>query len=356
MHDTSNTKEPANAMKARKKSQPAKIADVARLAGVSAATVSRTLATPGIVSEETRAKVMIAVQRVGYTPNVAAQNLRARRSRMALVVLPNIENPFFAGILRGIDEALSTAGYGFIVANLGDETEKENRYVDLATAGLVDGVLLLCGHVPQGAQRSLGDARLPTVAACELIAGAGFPQVEVDNRAAARGAVEYLGALGHRRIGYVSGPARNVLDHARRAGYRDAIGDRAPVEWEGNFTFAAGVAAARAYIAMPDRARPTAIFAANDEMAIGFLKSVHAAGLTVPDDISVVGFDGIEYAEYCEPSLTTVVQPRREIGDTAARLLVDLMEGKAATESVVRIPTQFVVRGSTAPYGARRPA
>ncbi|MBL8808093.1 MAG: LacI family DNA-binding transcriptional regulator [Rhodospirillales bacterium] len=343
-------------MKSRRKSQPAKIADVARIAGVSVATVSRALATPGIVSEETRAKVVAAVQRVGYTPNVAAQNLRARRSRMALVVVPNIENPFFSGILHGIDEALSAAGYGFIVANLGDATEKESRYVDLATAGLVDGVLLLCGHVPQGAQRSLDETRLPIVAACEFISGARFPQVEVDNRAAAREAVEYLVGLGHRRIGYVSGPPRNVLDRARRAGYRDAIGEAAPIEWDGDFTFAAGAAAARAFLAMPERLRPSAIFAANDEMAIGFLKSVHAAGLAVPDDVSVVGFDGIEYAEYCEPSLTTVVQPRRDIGIGAGRLLVDLMEGVPPTPTVVRIPTQLVVRGSTAPRAARRSA
>ncbi len=341
-------------MKSRRKSQPAKIADVAKLAGVSVATVSRTLAQPGIVSDDTRAKVMAAVQRIGYTPNVAAQNLRARRSRMALVVVPNIENPFFAGILHGIDEALSAAGYGFIVANLGDAADKESRYVDLAVAGLVDGVLLLCGHVPQGAQRPLDETRLPIVAACELIAGARFPQVEVDNRAAARGAVEYLVALGHRRIGYVSGPARNVLDRARRAGYRDAIGTASPVEWEGDFTFAAGAAAARDYLALPERQRPTAIFAANDEMAIGFLKTVHAAGLAVPDDVSVVGFDGIEYAEYCEPSLTTVVQPRREIGIAAGRLLVDLMEGAPANAATVRIATQLVVRGSTAARPVRK--
>ncbi len=335
--------------KNRRNAGPAKIADVARMAGVSSATVSRTLANPGIVTESTRTRVMAAVRKSGYTPNIAARNLRARKSLMALVVVPNIANPFFAEVLRGIDATLSASGYGLIIANLDGSTDKEARYVDLAAAGQVDGVLLLCGHVPKGANRSLDDANVPIVAVCEVIPGAAIPQVEVDNRAASRDAVRHLVDLGHRRIGYLSGPPGNVLDKARRAGFLDVLGSSRPAAiWEGDFTFAAGVRAAKDLIGMPASRRPTAVFAANDEMAIGFLKTVHAAGLKVPGDISIVGFDAIEYAEYCEPTLTTVYQPRLEIGMRAAEQLVHLMTAPGiGSSNIIRLETKLLVRGST---------
>ncbi|MBL8830888.1 MAG: LacI family DNA-binding transcriptional regulator [Rhodospirillales bacterium] len=335
--------------KSRKNAAPAKIADVARMAGVSSATVSRTLANPAIVTESTRSRVMAAVRKCGYTPNIAARNLRARKSLMALVVVPNIANPFFAEVLRGIDLKLSANGYGLIIANLDGSADKEARYVDLAAAGQVDGVLLLCGHIPQGVSRSLFDANVPIVAACETIPGAAIPQVEVDNRAASRAAVRHLVELGHRRIGYLSGPSINVLDKARRAGFMDVLGSLRPAAvWEGDFTFAAGVGAARRMLDMPATRRPTAVFAANDEMAIGFLKTAHAAGMSIPDDLSIVGFDAIEYAEYCEPTLTTIYQPRLEIGMHAADQLVRLMTApESSRPEIIRLETRLLVRGST---------
>ncbi len=334
---------------------PAKIADVAKLSGVSAATVSRTLANPEIVAKATRDRVLAAVRQTGYTPNVAARNLRARRSHMALVVVPNIENPFFAEVLRGIDETLSRRGYGLIIANLDNSPDKESRYVDLASAGQVDGVLLLCGHVLKGTSRTLIDADVPIVAACEAIPGGRFSHVEVDNRIAAAAAARHLVELGHRRIGYVSGPAVNILDKARRAGFWDALAAgglqaSASVVWEGDFTFTAGERAAGALLGMTKKQRPTAVFAANDEMAIGFLKTVRAAGLRVPEDLSIVGFDAIEYAEYCEPPLTTVHQPRREIGARAAELLADAMAADAPVRPVaVTLAAKLLVRKSTGP-------
>ncbi len=332
---------------------PAKIAEVAKLAGVSSATVSRALANPDIVSKTTRDRVLAAVRRTGYTPNVAARNLRARRSHMVLVVVPNIENPFFAEVLRGIDETLSRRGYGLIIANLDNSPYKESRYVDLASAGQVDGVLLLCGHILKGPNRTLLDSDVPIVAACEIIPGGRFPQVEVDNRKAARAAVRHLVELGHRRIGYVSGPSANVLDKARRAGFRDALADGKATIWEGDFTFAAGTAAGTAMLKLATNERPTAIFAANDEMAIGVLKTVRAAGLRVPDDLSIVGFDAIEYADYCEPALTTVHQPRREIGSRAAELLVEAMAGNSPEPIAVTLEAQLLIRQSTGPVSSR---
>lgn len=331
---------------------PAKIADVARLAGVSVATVSRALSMPDVVTEETRRRVLSAVAATGYTPNIAARNLRARRTMMALVVVPDIANVFFSEILRGIDETLSEAGYGLIIANLDNSTDKETRYVDLVLAGQVDGVLLLCGHVIGRPGRSLREAGLPMVAVCERIPGETFPQVEIDNRAAARVAVEHLISLGHRRIAYLSGPQTNILDGERCAGYREALaahGLKAEQDWHcpGDFTISAGTRAATCLLALPEHRRPTALFAANDEMAVGFLNAIRQAGLSVPGDIAIVGFDGIAYADFAQPALTTIVQPRRALGGTAAAILADMMQGRPAAKGVTRLATELLVRNSS---------
>lgn len=339
------------------------IADVARLAGVSTATVSRALATPEVVSAATRDKVLQAVRETGYTPHVAAQNLRARRTMRVLVVVPDIANPFFSEVLHGIDDTLAAAGYGLLIGNLAQSPEskssekesraKEGRFVDLVFAGQVDGVLLLNGGVPAGDGRSMLDAGVPIVAACEAIPKAPFPQVEIQNREASIAVAAHLAQLGHRRFAYISGPRENVLEKERLAGFRKGLAAAgvaadALVPFDGDFTFRAGADAARRFMAM--RPRPTAVYAANDEMAIGFLKAVRAAGIQVPRDVSVVGFDGIEYADYAEPTLTTVRQPRRAIGATAAGLLVDLMTGKTrAKPGLTRLEISLLVRGSTGP-------
>jgi LacI family repressor for deo operon, udp, cdd, tsx, nupC, and nupG len=344
------------AKRTRKIRQPAaKIADVAQLAGVSVATVSRTLARPEVVTEETRVRVLAAVRDTGYTPNVSARNLRVRKTMVVLVAVPDIANPFFAEVLQGIDDTLSAAGYGLIIANLAGPPEKEARYVDLVCAGQADGVLLLCGHVMRSPARDLRDAHVPLVAACESIPGESFPQVTIDNVFAAREAVRHLIGLGHRSIAYLTGPKSNILEQQRLEGYRQALraADIAIDEnliLPGDFTFATGVAAGRALLARAPQARPTALFAANDEMAIGLIKTVHAAGLRVPRDLSVVGFDGIAYADYCEPTLTTIVQPRRDLGATAAAELIALMRtGKVGLRRAIQLPAALVLRDSTCP-------
>ncbi|MBL8698284.1 MAG: LacI family DNA-binding transcriptional regulator [Alphaproteobacteria bacterium] len=329
------------------------IADVARLAGVSTATVSRALASPGVVSATTRDRVLQAVRETGYTPHVAAQNLRARRTMMVLVVVPDIANPFFAEVLHGIEDTLAAAGYGLLIGNLANSVAKEGRYVDLVFAGQVDGVLLLNGGIPASAGRGMAESGVPIVAACEAIPKAPFPQVEIQNREASIAVAALLAQLGHRRFAYIAGPRGNVLEKERNAGFRKGLAaagfDAASlVQFDGDFTFRAGADAARRFMAM--QPRPTAVYAANDEMAIGFLKAVRAAGIQVPRDVSVVGFDGIDYADYAEPTLTTVRQPRNALGATAAGLLIDLMTGKTrAKPGLTRLEISLLVRGSTGP-------
>ncbi|MBZ6076674.1 LacI family DNA-binding transcriptional regulator [Microvirga puerhi] len=337
-----------------------RIADVARLAGVSTATVSRVLANRGAVTAKTYEVVMEAVHRSGYTPNSVARNLRTRRTMTVLVVVPNLANPVFAQILRGIDDELTQSGYGLVIGNLDNCLEREARYVDLALSRQVDGILLMTGRVPGDDKRHMGDAGLPMVAMCATIGDSRIPNVVVQDREASRAAVQHLVELGHRRLGYVAGPIGNVIEAERFAGFLEGLEDAGLgkqnfVRWEGRFVFSAGVAAAESFLRAKNR--PTGIFASCDESAIGFLKTVQAAGLRVPDDVSIVGFDGIEFADYTEPTLTTFQQPLHLLGQRGSAVLLKLMRGEmTSADWSTRLPLTLLARGTTgkAPHARRR--
>lgn len=329
----------------RRRQGAARIKEVARLASVSTATVSRTLANPQQVSPETRAKVMAAVTKVGYVPNPVARSLRSRKSHMVLVVLPDLSNTFFSQVLRGIEEALFAAGYGMIIGDLNGAAEKEARFAAFAAAGQVDGVMLLNGHLIEGAE-----LHVPVVALCEVIESADIPQVEVDNRVAAARMTQYLAGLGHREIGYISGPEANILEIERFAGYREGLAAAGlafdpAAYWAADWKLESGARVGEEIVA--SARRPTAVFCSNDEMAIGLLRVLSSAGLRVPDDISVAGFDDIEFAAMATPALTTIHQPRRALGREAAKALLDLLEGRTP-EPRIRLQTELVERASTA--------
>jgi LacI family transcriptional regulator, repressor for deo operon, udp, cdd, tsx, nupC, and nupG len=334
----------------RSSHRPATIHDVAARAGVSTATVSRTLASPDLVSEAARARVLAAIEATGYTPNVAARNLRARRTMMVLVVVPNIANSFFAEILRGIDDELVASGYGIIIGNLDNQAEREPRYVDLVFSGQVDAVLSMSARVPTANGRVMRAAGLPMATICVAIPETDLPFVMVDNRKAAAAAAAHLVELGHRRFGYIAGPADNLNNVERRAGFLAGIAaagldPRAVIQWPGDFYLQSGAAVGREFLSRVDR--PTAIFAASDYMAIGFMKTVSLAGVRVPGDVSVIGFDGIEFSEVVTPTLTTICQPRYELGRVGARLLLERLRDGTSPASVY-LDAPLIVRDSTA--------
>ena len=224
----------------------ATISDVARRAGVSTATVSRALATPDRVAAETRAKVAAAVAETGYTPNAAARNLRARSTRIVLALMPGMSNTFFNPILNAIEETLSAAGYGMIIGDTRNSAAREAHYARLIRAGQVDGLILFTGHLPRGEDGSVDVGNLPIALICNEIPGDSDHSVfDVDNRLAAKKAVGYLIAAGHRRIGFIGGPEGNVEAVERRRGYLEALSTAGlPAEesliWPGNFQFEAG--------------------------------------------------------------------------------------------------------------------
>ena len=327
-----------------------RIGDVAERAGVSTATVSRALATPDRVSPKTREAVMKAVRETGYVLNVAARNLRTSRSHAVLAVLPDASNIFFSQVLRGISDTLHQHGYSLVIADTANDPARERDHAEFIRGGRVDGVLLLNGRELPSSAAKRGGHHLPIVSLCERIPGSRLPHVETANREAARAMTEHLLKLGHRRIGYLTGPQANILDHDRFAGFRDGL-DAAGVAHDpllvklGDFSIAAGEAAAIAYLALPRL--PDAVFACNDAMAMGLIRGFTAAGVAVPGEISIAGFDDIEFAAAYNPALTTVRQSRGQIGACAAAMLVDLMQGNKLASSDIRLPAEIVMRDST---------
>ncbi|WP_243369578.1 LacI family DNA-binding transcriptional regulator [Microvirga solisilvae] len=331
-----------------------RIQDVAKLADVSTATVSRALASPEKVSPEARARVLEAIAKTGYVPNLAARSLRSQKTSMVLVVLPDLSNTFFSKILRGIEERLFEAGYGMIISDLDGSPEKEAHFAAFTAAGRVDGAILLNGHLFGQTREGEGTPAktgIPLVALCEAIPSADIPQIEIDNRAAASRMTQHLASLGHRSIAYVSGPAHNILEKERFIGYQDGL-KAAGLPFDpalvlpGDYTIESGVMAGQDLVGRTTR--PTAAFCTSDEMAIGLMRTLLSAGLRVPEDISVAGFDDIDFAAVAEPALTTIHQPRRELGQAAASVLIDLLQGHPSPKRI-RLETEIIVRASVAP-------
>jgi len=340
--------------KSREPRRAVTIFDVARRAGVSTATVSRALAAPAQVTEATRGKVFAAIEATGYTPNVSARNLRSKSTKMVLALLPGLGNSFWNVIINAVEEVLTKAGYGVIFGDTRNDPWRENHYDQLVRGGQVDGVLLFTGRLPREGFALL-DRTIPITLVCNEVPGLeDLPLFEIDNRDAARQMTEHLIACGHRRIAHISGPSTNPEALERVRGYSDALTAAGiPVEdeliWPGNFNFVSGAKGAERFLAMSDK--PTAIFAASDEMAIACMKGLKDGGYAVPRDVSVAGFDGIDYSAMYDPALTTVLQPRAELGRLAADNLVRRMDRGAPVEPPrrTRIPCTLVIRDSVAP-------
>ncbi|SFC88113.1 transcriptional regulator, LacI family [Nocardioides terrae] len=326
------------------------IKDVAREVSLSTATVSRALrGLPG-VSDANRLKVTDAARRLGYVPSPSAVGLASGQTRTVAVIVPHVTRWFFGEVVQGAEEVLRTAGYDLLLYNLAGEPAARHRvfHTDLLSKR-VDAVLVLGLRPTEEERRRLAGLGRPVA-----IVGAAAPDlfsVSIDDEQAARIATGHLLDLGHTRVGYLGGSLDSldfVAPSARLAGYRAALRERGiehhpELEDVGEFTVAGGRAAAARLLAGPDR--PTAIFAASDEMAIGVLRAARELGLSVPSDLSVVGIDDHELAGFFD--LTTVAQPVREQGRRGAERVLAELTGVRPPESEV-LPVELVVRTSTA--------
>jgi len=326
------------------------IREVARLAGVSVATVSRTLKSPERVLPQTRDKVNAAVEQAGYRPNLMAVQFRSRRTGNLVILVPAIANTFFARVISGAQRAAQAANYRLLLCDTQGREEIEREFAELVYNHQADGVIQLRAYDPFEAPCPNAEPP-PIVNACEVIQGGPHPTISLDNRAAARAMTEHLIGLGHRRIGLIKGPKSSPLTRDRVAGYEDAL-RQAGIDSDpalichGDFSLKAGDDGAAAMLQLPQR--PTALFCENDEMAIGALKRIKQQGLRVPEDISLVGFDDIPFARYCDPPLTTIAQPAEAFGQKAVEMLIALIEKKPLAQRHVVLPFELTLRRSTA--------
>ncbi len=334
-----------------------RIVDVARAAGVSTATVSRALSNPELLADDTRRAVFEAIRSTGYRVNLAARNLRTQRTRAILILVPNLGNPFFGEILAGISETLAESDYSALIADSAQQRMKGQLAESLRDAN-VDGIISLDGGLTEGeiAEIEAGPMPRSLVFACEWVQGTDYPSVRSDNLRGAQLAIRHLFDLGHRKIAHVTGPRGNVLTKVRREGMQDErrrLGIETRDEWiiRGDFSILSGHQAGQRILEMTER--PTAVFCASDMVAFGLISALGSGGVSIPGEISVVGFDDIELAAFFSPGLTTIRQHRRALGTQAAALLLGSLddgERPAAPHSreVQLIDVELVVRDSTA--------
>lgn len=332
------------------------IKEVAKVAGVSIATVSRCLNDPESVREATRDKVTKAIVETGYSPNVLAQSFRRGKTNVVMVVLPSIGDPFFTDALKGIRTVARANGYAIMINETQFNTLAADEIGAMMVSRWADGIVLLASLSPYGTEVLSSRSRraIPIVVGCETISPelARFPSVHIDNVAAAREATDYLVSMGHRRIGFISGEETSLLTLDRERGYRAAMkAAKLAIEagWvvQGNMNIPGAVKATRSLL--NHKHRPTAIFCANDEMAMGAYHEIKSAGLKIPQDISVVGFDDTRYADVMDPPLTTIRQPAEEIGERTLYRLCKAIEGKDEPGDTPEIvPHQLIVRRSVA--------
>ena len=340
-------------MASQERTEPT-IHDVARRAGVSTATVSRALNAKGQVRPATRWLVEEAVRELGYRPNTLARSLKTRTTQTIAFLLPDITNPFYPGLVKGVQDCAHAHGYTLLLGSAEGDPAAEEQYLNLLWEKRVDGAIVDGLVLPRDRIAAFVSGGFPIVSLDRNVDFPNVPLVQVNNARGARLATEHLLDLGHRRVAHVSGADGLRISEERLAGYVDALRE-AGIEPDprliaaGRFSEEGGAAAAELLLARGGDF--TALFAANDMSAIGAIKTLEDRGLRIPDDVSVVGFDDLRLSAYVSPALTTVRQPAYEMSYRAAELLFELIEtGKRRRRSAnVVFEPELIVRSSSAP-------
>lgn len=333
----------------------ATIRDVAKAAGVSIGTVSAALNNSAPVSQRLSRRVLRAVEQVGYAPDGVARSLRLGRTRTLALVISDISNPFFASLAKAVERAADAAGYSLVLCNTDEDPEKELRMLQLLRVQRVDGALVApAGYTADYAARLGRIVSMPVVLVDRTVEGLGFDDVVVDNVAAARIVTEYLIRLGHRRIAIVGGRPHVSTAEERLRGFREAMAAHG-IAVEPGFELQADFQTERAFDAVQTLLGrpnpPTAIFAANNLMAIGTVQAAISMGFRCPEDISIAGIDDFVWSSTMQPRLTTVVQPIEAMGESAVRCLIERLDSPAApgTPSTARhvvLPPRLLIRES----------
>jgi LacI family repressor for deo operon, udp, cdd, tsx, nupC, and nupG len=273
-------------------------------------------------------------------------------AKTILVVVPDITNPFFSKVFRGIEAVAFTNGYQVILGDTGNNLEREKWFLNLLHQKKADGMVLLTAQTDAATVEEAAQ-RFPLVLACEYMEGSNITTVSIDYKSGARNATEYSIDLGHERIGCIIGPLNSVLNRDRLKGFYQAMSNNNLIVdpvlvQEGDFTFESGFNLMMKFFAIGQL--PSAIFAANDEMAMGVIKAIKSKGLKVPEDISVLGFDNLKFSSIFEPGLTTIAQPAFEIGEKVAELLLRLINKEEIKHEQMFLADQLIVRQSCQQY------
>jgi len=326
------------------------IVDVAKKAGVSFATVSRVLNDGVNVKPEKRARVQLAIKQLGYTTNLQARSLRGGNSHLIGLVVRDLGTAYIGEIMRGVDLELAANKYDVMLYTTHRNRMKESAYVTALTRGMTDGLLLVLPRQPGAYLRTLRQKKFPYVVIDHQGIDDRGPAVGATNRAGAYDGTRYLLALGHRRIGFITGSMSLGCARERLDGYRAALHDHgvAPdpeLIREGLFQQPRGYAAAVELLNLENP--PTAIFASNDVMAFGAMEAARERGKKIPDEMSIIGFDDIPQAAQVHPTLTTIRQPLEEMGRRAAKMLLEIIQNPERPAEKIELSTELVVREST---------
>jgi LacI family transcriptional regulator len=328
------------------------IYDVARLAGVSTATVSRALNGTARIAPATQAAIAAAIDQLGFAPSTIARSLVTKSTQTIAFLLPDITNPFYAALVSGIQDSALARDHTMLLCTTEGDPEREEQYLNLLRAKSVDGALVDGLVLPSDRIARFVREGFPIVCLDRDIDSRSIPLVQVDNKHGGLLATRHLLDLGHTKIAHVTGAGSLRISEDRRSGFREAFAqfglrpaDDAIVD--GNFTAEGGYDAIRRLLEF--EVPFTAVFAANDLSAIGVVTALTQSGRRVPEDVSVVGFDDLRLAAYTSPPLTTVQQPAAEIAQRATEILIDLTHGKKVRTMRQLLPPTLVVRGSTAP-------
>ncbi len=324
--------------------------DVAKKAGVSVATVSRVLNGSPLVTESARRKVLRAVKALNYQPNRAAQRLRAGRSHVIGLIISDIQNPFFTSVVRGIEDVAYQHGYSLVLCNSDEDPDKEKLYINVMRSEEVAGVILASASEANPQVDDLIAYNIPVVAIDRQIDDHQIDSVLATNINGARAATTHLVELGHRCIGYIGLPLTRTPGKERYEGYQRALRDHklpasknlvriADAKQEGGYGSTGGLLAKESCV--------TALFVANNLMTLGALDAIRERGLKIPDDISIIGFDDMPWANLLQPPLTAIAQPTYELGQRAAELLLGRLKDRTKPVAHEHLETRLIVRGST---------
>ncbi len=332
--------------------KPVRLVDVAMRAGVGVGTASRVINHHPSVKEDKRRRVLEAIEEMDYQLNGIARSLKANRTKTIGVLIPDIANEFYADVVRGMEDLASPEGYTYILNSTDSDTDKEKQSISIMREKQVDGIMMMSHTVAPEMLEYIQNNNLPAVLVASSLRHPTIASVSINNRAAAYDAVAYLIALGHTRVAMVSGPARDQSGGVDRLnGYRDAMGEHGLpvlenyVQMGTDYTYRTGYEKMKRLLMLEHP--PTGVFLAGDYMAIGGLKAADELGIRVPEHVAVVGFDNLAVSEYYAPSLTTVNQPRYQMGQEAMRLLFCQIHGETPKEVSVVLPHQLLRRQSS---------